>query len=44
MKCKHNNCRCIVQNQAGGDGYCSDSCRQQKMQTGKCACGHTPCR
>jgi len=41
MKCKHAACKC---KEAKADGYCSDSCKQGKMQGGKCGCGHPSCR
>jgi len=43
MKCKHGPCKCQVSS-AQSDGYCSQSCRQQKTNNGKCDCGHAGCR
>jgi hypothetical protein len=42
-KCKHDACHCSG-NELGADGYCSGACREQKMENGKCACGHPECR
>lgn len=43
QKCKHNACHCSGR-EIRNDGYCSDSCKQGKMQGGKCGCGHPHCR
>ena len=43
MKCKHDACHCKG-NEAKQDGFCSDSCREGKMNGAKCACGHADCR
>jgi len=41
MKCKHEACKCNNQSQGG---FCSDSCKQSKMNGGKCGCGHGDCK
>lgn len=41
-KCKHGGCHCTDDVQA--DGYCSGSCREGRMEGGRCACGHPPCK
>jgi hypothetical protein len=38
--CKHDGCKC----QAQADGFCSDSCRQGKMDGQHCGCGHADCK
>ena len=40
MNCKHQPCKCA---DASKDGYCSESCKQGKMNGTKCACGHPDC-
>jgi hypothetical protein len=42
MKCKHEECRCTGA-EVREDGYCSDACREGKMDGGRCACGHPHC-
>jgi hypothetical protein len=41
-KCKHDACHCEG-NDVQADGYCSDSCRNERMEGGNCACGHPEC-
>jgi hypothetical protein len=41
-KCKHEGCHCQGA-EIQADGYCSDNCRHQKMDGGKCGCGHPDC-
>jgi len=41
--CKHEECHCAG-NELQADGYCSDSCRNERMESGRCACGHPDCR
>ena len=42
-KCRHEHCHCTGE-EIRPDGYCSDSCRDSRMEGGKCACGHPDCR
>lgn len=43
QNCKHEACRCHGA-EVRSDGYCSDSCREGRMENGRCACGHPDCR
>ena len=42
-KCRHEECHCTGDD-VRSDGFCSDSCKQGRMEGGKCACGHPDCR
>jgi hypothetical protein len=42
-KCKHDPCRCTG-DEIQSDGHCSDSCRNERMENGRCACGHADCQ
>ena len=41
--CAHSACHCKGDH-VGEDGYCSQNCRDQKMEGGKCSCGHPDCQ
>lgn len=42
-KCEHEPCHCRG-DEVGADGYCSQNCREEKMEAAKCACGHADCQ
>jgi len=41
-KCGHELCRCRG-DEVKDDGYCSDSCRERREESGGCVCGHAAC-
>ena len=40
--CKHQACHCTGE-EIRADGFCDDSCKEGRMENGKCACGHPDC-
>ncbi len=38
-QCLNDGCHCEPQ----ADGFCSDACRNGKMASGHCGCGHDGC-
>ena len=43
--CSNEVCNCEVSSMVGGEGYCSDSCREaaDSEEQQMCACAHSPC-